>query len=177
MAIVIPLIALALIVGILGVVIWSMVRRPKPGEETPAPQVRNATPEEIEGYALELRDKLDRRPFGEGLARRVWQKLMRAKANDGLIHERHRDFCGQGLIRTTHGVKLCDVEDGGGNLGKPIAQWFSEEEFVAFFARQSDYSCSGWDEGEPVFFSTDSWYRNNQRLTRDVLERYLRGSL
>ena len=47
------------------------------------------------------------------------------------------------------------------------------ESFVAFFARQSDYSCSGWDEGEPMFFTTDSWYRNNQRLTRAVLERYL----
>jgi hypothetical protein len=169
MAIVIPLIALALIAGILGVVMWSMVRRPKPGE-APA---RHATPEQIEGYALELRDKLDRRPFGEAPARDVWRKLRRAKSDTGVIYDYHRDFCGQGLIRTAEGVKLCDVEDGGGHFSKPIAEWRSEEEFVAFFARQSDYSCSGWDEGEPVFFSTDSWYRNNQRLTRAVLERYL----
>jgi len=175
MAVVIPLIALAVIFGILGVVIWSMVRRPKPGEETPAPQVRNATPEEIEGYALELRDKLDRQPFGEGLARDVWQRLMRTKANDGVIYERHRDFCGQGLIRTTSGVKLCDVEDGGGSFGKPIAQWFDEAAFVAFFAKQSDYSCSGWDESEPTFFTTNDWYRNNQRLTRDVLRRFVKS--
>ncbi len=169
MAVVIPLIALALIIGVLGVVIWSMVRRPKPGEA----QQRNATPEEIEGYALDLRDQLDRKPFGESLTRNVWQKLMRTKAGDGVIYERHRDFCGQGLIRTTHGVKLCDVQDGGHSYGEPIAQWFDEEAFVAFFAKQSDYSCSGWDESEPTFFTTDSWYRNNQRLRRDVLERFL----
>ena len=45
--------------------------------------------------------------------------------------------------------------------------------FVAFFARQSDFSMSGWDPGEPIFFSDDDWYRNNQRLTRAVMERYL----
>lgn len=168
MAVIVPLIALALIIGILGVVIWSMVRRPKPGEEP-----RHATPEEIEGYALELRDQLDRRPFGEGLARDIWQRLMRAKPDTGVIHDYHRDYCGQGLIRTTSGVKLCDVEDGGGHFGKPILAWFDEDEFVAFFARQSDYSCSGWDNSEPVFFTTDSWNRNNQRITRAVLKRYL----
>jgi hypothetical protein len=72
-------------------------------------------------------------------------------------------------------VKLCDVQDGGHSCGEPIAQWYSEAEFVAFFARQSDYSCSGWDESEPVFFSDDSWYRNNQRLTRAVLRRFLKS--
>ncbi|MCW5741192.1 MAG: hypothetical protein KIT67_13610 [Alphaproteobacteria bacterium] len=163
------MIALVLIVGILGVVIWSMARRPKPGEQ---PQPRNATPEEIEGYAVELRDRLDRRPFGEQLVRDVWRRLMGARPDSGVIYEYHRDFCGQGLIRTAKGVKLCDVQDGGAYFGEPIAQWFEEEEFVAFLARQSDYSCSGWDESEPVFFTTDSWYRNNQRLTRAVLERY-----
>jgi hypothetical protein len=174
MAVVIPLIALALILGILGVVIWSMVRRPKPGEK-PTPQPRNATLEEIEGYALELRDQLDRRPFGETLARDVWQKLMHTEVDEGVIYGRHRDFCGQGLIRTTSGVKLCDVQDAGYNNGPPIAQWFDEEAFVAFFAHQSDYSCSGWDESAPTFFTSDSWYRANQRISRDVLERFVSG--
>jgi len=172
MAIVIPLIALALIIAILAVVIWPMAKRPKPSEQAAPPQPRNATPEEIDGYALELRDRLDHTPFGEALPRRVWQKLMRTKADDGVIYERHRDFCGQGLSRTASGVKLCDVQDGGHSYGEPIAQWFSEEDFVAFLARQSDYSCSGWDDSEPTFFTTDGWYRNNQRLTRDVLGRF-----
>lgn len=169
MAVVIPLIALALIVGVLGLVIWSMIRRPKPD----AP--RHATPEEIEGHARALRDQLNRRPFGAELARDVWRKLMGTEVNEGVVYERHRDFCGQGLIRTTSGVKLCDVQDAGQHFGEPIAQWLDEEAFVAFFARQSDYSCSGWDESEPTFFTSDSWYRNNQRLRRDVLERFLSG--
>lgn len=173
MAVVIPLIALALIVGILGVVIWSMVQSRKSGP--PPSEPRNATPEDIEGYALELRDQLDRTPFGEALARDVWRAVMRGKPDKGVIYDFHRDFCGHGLIRTAHGVKLCDVEDGGGSFGEPIAQWFGEDQFVAFFARQSDYSCSGWDESEPVFFSDDSWYRNNQRLTRAVLRRFLKS--
>lgn len=167
MAIVIPLIALALILGVLGLVIWSMVRRPKPGEP------RNATPEEIGRYARQLRDQLDRRPFGEALARDIWRKLMRTEVNEGVICERHRDFCGQGLIRTTSGVKLCDVHDAGQHYGETITQWVDEEAFVAFLAKQSDYSCSGWDKSEATFFTTDSWYRNNQRLTRAVLERFL----
>lgn len=169
MAIVIPLIALALILGVLGLVIWSMVRRPRPGEQ------RNATPEEIEGRARKLRDQLDRRPFGEALARDIWRKLMSTAIDEGVIYDRHRDFCGHGLIRTENGVKLCDVQDGGGYFSRPIAEWTDEDAFVAFFARQSDHSCSGWDEDEPIFFTTDSWYRNNQRLRRDVLERFLSG--
>lgn len=169
MAIVIPLIALALILAVLGLVIWPMVRRPRPDEP------RNATPEEIEGYARELRDQLDRRPFGAELAREVWGRLMRTEINEGVIYERHRDFCGQGLIRTADGVKLCDVQDAGQRCSAPIAQWLDEETFVAFFAKQSDYSCSGWDESEPTFFTSDSWYRNNQRLTRAVLERFVSG--
>lgn len=174
MAVIVPVIALALIIGILGVVIWSMVKRPRPGTpETPQP--RNATPEEIEGYARELRDQLERTPFGDALARDVWRALMKTKIGDGVVYERHRDFCGQGLIRTSHGVKLCDVEDGGASFGEPIAQWSDEDAFVDFFARQSDHSCSGWDESEPIFFSSDDWYRNNQRLTRAVLERFLKG--
>ncbi|MBM3621658.1 MAG: hypothetical protein FJX20_13320 [Alphaproteobacteria bacterium] len=164
-------IVLLLVLGALGFVIWSMIRRPRP---IVAP--RHATPEEVEGRARELRDELDRRPFGEALARDVWRKLMDTAINEGVIYDRHRDFCGQGLIRTTTGVKLCDVHDGGYDFSRPIAEWTDEEAFVAFFARQSDYSCSGWDKDEPVFFSSDSWYRNNQRLTRAVLERFLSGT-
>ncbi len=160
-------VVLLAVLGVLGFVIWPMVRP----RSNAVP--RNATPEEIEGYARDLRDRLDRRPFGEALARDIWQRLMHAKPNSGVIYDHHRDFCGQGLIRTESGVKLCDVQDGGSYFSEPIAEWSSEDAFVAFFARQSDYSCSGWDKNEPVFFTTDSWYRNNQRIRRDVLERYL----
>ena len=77
--------------------------------------------------------------------------------------------------RTENGAKLCDIQDGGHNTGDAIADWPDEQSFIAFFARQSDFSMSGWDENEPVFHSTDSWYCNNQRLTRKILARYAHG--
>ena len=98
---------------------------------------------------------------------------MRQAPGRGVIYDHHRDFCGQGLIRTKTGIMLCDVHDGGASFGPPIAEWTSEGAFTLFFARQSDFSMSGWDANEPVFFTGDDWYRNNQRLTRAVLERFL----
>jgi hypothetical protein len=165
-----PALVLLLVLGIAGFVVWSMV---KDRRSAASASPRHATPEGIEGRARELRDQLDRQPFGEALARDVWRKLMAAETNTGVIYDYHREFCGQGLIRTADGVKLCDVEDGGARFSRAIAAWSDEAAFVAFFARQSDYSCSGWDKDEAVFFTSDSWYRNNQRLTRAVLERYL----
>lgn len=128
--------------------------------------------EAVRAYALVLRDRLDRALYGPVLAGQVWDRVMTCKVGEGLIHEFHRDFCGHGLIRTRDGVKLCDILDGH-HAGEAIAQWRSRDEFVAFFAEQSDYSCSGWDETSPVFFTEDEWHRNNQRLTRDKLLRFV----
>lgn len=123
-------------------------------------------------YALVLRDKLDRAPFGPVLAGEVWDRLMQYPVDEGLIHEFHRDYCGHGLIRTETGVKLCEILDGHYG-GPPIAEWSSREAFVGFFAEQSDYRCSGWDETCPVFATQDEWNRNNQRLTRAKLRRFV----
>jgi len=165
-ATIIPLIALAVII----LVIVTAVRANR-GPRDPLPS-RNGGEEAVRAYGLVLRDKLDRSRFGPVLAGQVWDRLMSCKVGEGLIHEFHRDFCGHGLIRTPDGVKLCDIQDGH-HPGEAIAQWHSRDEFVAFFAGQSDYSCSGWDEGSPVFFTSDEWYRNNQRLTREKLRRFV----
>ena len=117
------------------------------------------------------RRNLDRTPFGEALARQVWRQLTGCAVDAGLIHAFHRDYCGHGLLRTAGGVKLCEIEDGHFG-GPPIAEWTSEEAFVAFFARQSDWTCSGMEPAEPVFFTEDEWARCNQRLKREHLERF-----
>lgn len=117
---------------------------------------------------------LDRAPFGAALARAVWQRLQGCAVDEGLIHAYHRDYCGHGLLRTAAGVKLCRIDDGIFG-GPPIAAWSSEEDFVAFFARQSDWSCSGMEAAEPVFFTTDEWARCNQRLMRRHLEAFVAG--
>ena len=123
--------------------------------------------------AEELRDALDRRPFGAELAERLWQALIRVPVGDGVIVDYHRDYCGQGLIRRADDVVLCEVEDGGAYTHTTMASWQQKEPFVEFFARQSDFTCSGWDPSEPTFATDDEWHRNNQRLTRKVFERFL----
>lgn len=119
-----------------------------------------------------LAARLDRRPFGERLASRLWRELTWCRDGEGLIHQHHRDYCGHGLVRSGDGVVLCEIQDG--HLpGPPIATWTGRDDFVAFFARQSDWTCSGWDAAEPVFFTEDPWRRSNQRLTRKIIEGFL----
>lgn len=165
-ATIIPLIAWAVIIF----VIVAAVRANR-GPRVPLPS-QNGVEESRRAYALVLRDKLDRALFGPVLAGQVWDRVITRPVGEGLIHEFHRDFCGHGLIRTETGIKLCDILDGY-YPGEAIAEWCSREDFVAFFAEQSDYSCSGWDESSPVFFTSDDWHRNNQRLTREKLRRFV----
>lgn len=164
-ATIIPLIAWAVII----IVIVAAIRA---GRGRPGSQESGESRTRI--YALELRDKLDRALFGPVLAGQVWDRVMVRPVGEGLIHEFHRDYCGHGLIRTQDGIKLCDILDGH-HPGEAIAEWRSREDFVAVFAEQSDYSCSGWDESSPVFFTDDEWHRNNQRLTREKLLHFVRG--
>lgn len=167
-ATIIPLIALAVIVVVLGAALRATLRKSGAGSvaEISDGEAR------VRAYGLVLRDRLDRTLFGPVLAGQVWDRLMTCLIGEGLIHEFHRDFCGHGLIRTEGGVKLCDILDGH-HPGEAIAEWRSREAFVAFFAEQSDFSCSGWDEASPVFATSDEWHRNNQRLTREKLRRFL----
>ncbi|WID95265.1 hypothetical protein QO058_21120 [Bosea vestrisii] len=171
-ATIIPLIALAVVVVVLGAALRATLRKSGPAS---AAQISDGEAR-VPAYGLVLRDKLDRSLFGPVLAGQIWDRMMTCPVGEGLIHEFHRDFCGHGLIRTEAGIKLCDILDGY-HPGAAITEWRSREAFVAFFAEQSDYSCSGWDEGSPVFFTSDEWHRNNQRLTREKLLRFLAGPL
>ena len=170
MSTLIPMLALGAVIIVLVAAIQSM-RRPKPWQ--PSYPLIDASPEETERRAKDLRDRLSRAPFGKARATALWRKLASVGEGEGLIVEFHRDFCGQGLIRRAGGVVLCDIFDGGGYTGDPIAAWGDETDFVAFFAGQSDFSCSGWDEREPVFHTADPWYRNNQRITGAAIDAWL----
>ena len=119
-----------------------------------------------------LARRLDRQPFGRMLAMRVWAELRRCKSGEGLIHQFHRDYCGHGLIRAGGGVMLCEIQDGH-IPGSPFETWHDREDFVAFFARQSDWTCSGWSATEPVLYTGDPWRRSNQRLSRRILEDFV----
>ncbi len=173
--VIIPIVCYAVIVYVLGVAGWSVwrQRRSKPPSWPPYPLI-DASEEEMDRRRTEVRDRLSHEALGGERMRLVWQKLQDARIGEGLIHEFHRDFCGHGLIRTETGIMLCDIQDGH-HPGPAIATWTSEEEFVAFFSRQSDFTLSGWDPAEPVFYTDDSWYRHNQRLTRAIFDRFLRN--
>lgn len=174
MSTIIPLLALGAIIVVLVAAVRSVSRADK-ARWPPYPLI-DATEEEMARRAAELRDRLSREPFGEARAQALWRRLMSINDGEGLIAELHRDFCGQGLIRRGDRVVLCDIFDGGGATGEMIAAWREETDFVTFFARQSDFSCSGWDIGEPVFFTEDAWYRNNQRLTARSIDRFVGGA-
>lgn len=135
-AVIIPLLALAVIV----VALWTAIRATITQGKIP-PHSDNTTQSEEERHRItvSLRDRLSRQPLGTLLAERVWRKLHNEVSGNGVIYEHHRDFCGQGLIRTDNGVMLADVQDGGLYFGPPIAEWATESDFVAFFARQSDF--------------------------------------
>ncbi|WP_438753294.1 hypothetical protein [Pararhizobium sp. O133] len=176
LAIVIPLICLGVIAWIVGSILWSMRGRNLDDKAgwPPYPLI-DASEEEMERRHLECRDRLSHAPFGSWVARDLYRKLMTCKQGTGLIHEFHRDYCGHGLIRTGTTITLREIQDGGHSLGEPIAQWDNEADFVAFFARQSDFSCSGWEPAERVFFTNDRWARNNQRLTWEIIRKFVKG--
>jgi hypothetical protein len=101
-------------------------------------------------------------PFGDALVFRVWRCLKKCRIDEGFAYG-HRDYCGHGLVRAADGVALVLVEDG---FPRDVLQtWRDEASFVAFWARQSDRSCGGHDQGEPLFFTSDDWLRDNQRIT------------
>lgn len=171
--IIIPIICYAIIFYVVGTISWSLwkQRKNKPPAWPPYPLI-NATEEEMDRRRDEVRDMLSRKALGAERARRLWDKLQRAEIGGGLIHEFHRDFCGHGLIHMQAGIILCDIQDGH-FPGPAIATWDNEREFVDFFARQSDFTMSGWEPAEPVFFTEDKWYRNNQRLRTEIIDRFL----
>lgn len=151
------MIRLAAILG-LGAVVLILWRSGRPGET--------------------LADRLERlrhdpTPFGEALARRMWRQVMGSAIGQGILPERHKEYCGHGLVRAPEGVVLCEVFDMQAQIEHPLASWTEEAEFVAFFARQSNRSTNGFDPAEPTFFTDDEWARANQRLTREAIVRAL----
>lgn len=174
-----PLIALGFIIAVL-VMAWPRKRPPSgpPPHAWPHPGVTRpltrSERETLERHERQRQERLlDRTPFGEALARRMWRKVMASGIDDGIIPNRHRDYCGHGVVRTATGAALREIEDGHA-MGIPnIASWDDEESFVAFFARQSNHSVNGYDPAEPAFHTDNEWSRGNQRLTRQELARVL----
>jgi hypothetical protein len=93
-------------------------------------------------------------------------------AQKGPICYSHRDYCGVGLC-FRDGEYLYDYVTDGGFYGgwypsspSPIRRFPSRVGFVAWLAAQTDESLSGREEPE-------EFLRNNQRITRERLEKHV----
>lgn len=173
MAGIIIAITCVIIAYLAGRLVLSFLRRRADGGSASTPYaLSNVSERERDRRSEEVRDMLSHKALGAERARLLWAKIHAAQIGNGLIHQFHRDFCGHGLIRTEAGIILCDIQDGH-FPGPAIATWDNETDFVAFFARQSDFTMSGWDPEEPVFHTQDKWYRDNQRIRTAIIDRFL----
>lgn len=113
--------------------------------------------------------RIDRTAFGTDLMTHVAQRLIQEREARGL-RENHPEYCGHGLVYRNGRFELVVVCDG--HPTTVLGHWSSEQEFVAFFAPLSDWTCSGSDPTAPLFRANSAWELDNQRLTRSRLESY-----
>lgn len=101
-------------------------------------------------------------PYGRELAEKVADAL-----RHGALAHSHRDYCGMGLEINSEGEYLYgEVWDGG--LAIPLHRFPDKAAFVGWLAVQSDASMAMLD-------AKDSWYWNNQVITRNSLEAFIQG--
>lgn len=117
----------------------------------------------------ETLDLLDKNKLGERLVELLAKKL---KKKEGLYYV-HRDYCGHGLDFVDGKYRLLVVHDGYPDSMFVLKDWASEQNFISFFAEQSDWSMSGVDESNICFIAENMHGLNNQRLTRKRIENYV----
>lgn len=110
---------------------------------------------------------LSKEPFGKDLMQRVAERLQKGERP---LCNRHREYCGHGLFFEDGKIQLVEVQDG--DPRNDILSWDTAEAFVDFWAKQSDYTCSGADSASSAFFTEDPFDLNNQRITKERLEKF-----
>jgi len=102
-------------------------------------------------------------PYGRELAEKVADALQH-----GPLFFSHRDYCGMGLEVGTSGEYLYGEVFDGGMIN--VVQHFPDRaDFVDWLAAQSNASMAMLDAKE-------TWYWNNQVITRQRLEDFIRKS-
>jgi hypothetical protein len=126
-------------------------------------------------------ESLSKEPYGKDYATRVVKKLTVGSEHKGTSHYprsicySHREYCGIGLFYYPYSGKFefSHVYEGTPAYGeKSIISFEDEGEMIDFLARQSDYSFSGYDNSS-VFKESNSFRRNNQRISRKMLTNFL----
>ncbi|MBU0955076.1 MAG: hypothetical protein KKI09_06585 [Spirochaetes bacterium] len=115
---------------------------------------------------------LSKELYGEKLAAQVTKKL---KSSYQVCYS-HKEYCGIGLAYNNGTYYISRVYDGMPDTRTPtIYQTSSEQEFVRFLSEQSDYSMSGTMSGS-ILFEAKEFFKNNQRITREMLEKFVAGN-
>jgi hypothetical protein len=130
----------------------------------------------VETYSWNNSD-ICKQPFGRDLAMRAANKLYSEKEGCFGIGNVHQLWCGHRLAWHKGNLVIGGTNDGYFEYNTSfIKQWKvdEKEEFIEWLSKQSDYSLSGWDENSEGFHETDMFYRNNQRITRERLEDFVK---
>ncbi len=109
-----------------------------------------------------------KQPYGKDLMQEVAKHLFQGVA----IAFVHRDYCGVGLFCDEEGAYAAEVYDGAS--GAPLMRWATPEDFVSFFAQQSDATMARGPGSPPALAAEDSWLHGNQTLTRVRFEGFVR---
>lgn len=115
---------------------------------------------------------LSKEPIGIRIAEQVARRLIRDDGRHGIWYT-HRDYCGHGLICINGSISMVEVYDGFADEGTVLRSWDSQSDFADWLSKQSDYSLSGADNNDVVLYTTDSFFRNNQRLTLKRMLEYI----
>ena len=118
----------------------------------------------------EVIEALDKTDIGLELADVTAERL---KLGKGLFNN-HRDYCGHGLDYINGKYTLLEIHDGNPDWSEVIAEWETKTDFVNFLSRQSDWSLSGANKDEALFYTDNLFLLNNQRLTKEILKKYVR---
>ena len=103
----------------------------------------------------------DRTPYGAALAEQVAAAVAQGKE----LAPYHRDYCGMGFDYRNQEFRYGEVWDGH-YMEEPTLVFASREAFVAWLAQQSDQSLSRVED-------ENSWYWDNQTITRQRLENFV----
>lgn len=113
-------------------------------------------------------------PLARKLALKLWSST---NNNFGMIID-HQGYCGHGLAWKNKKLIIAKVYDGCFPMSDPLMTWSENEKtaFVNWFAVQSDFSLSGYDNTQGSFYTSELFYLGNQRITRDRVERFINNS-
>lgn len=122
-------------------------------------------------------------PYGAKLAAQLAVKLWDNQTKDYTtdlfgIMETHRDYCGHGLgwlrARGISKLVISEVYDGY-FAGPNLMVWSTDEQkkFIDWLALQSDFRLSGCDQTSVLFYHSDEFFQNNQRINESRIRKFL----